>query len=161
MIELAIAAFASGGLAKGYAAFQQARIQNLQLQYQQDIAERNAEMALFEEDYIKEMAAVNEKKQRDKVSQFLGAQRVQMGASGFTVGSATFQDMIDTTVVLGELDALAIRYDGELAAWRKREEAKRFRYEAEILETAKIQPELALGLSLLGSGAKGAQIFGT
>jgi len=155
-----LAAFGASSLLSAFSAYQQAEIQNRLAAYSASAARLNADLARRDGDFAFKAALKDEKKHRDQLQQFIGSQRARMGASGFSVESASFEDTIDTSAVLGELDALAIRYEGELAQWRAQQEARLLEFQADVAETTKTSPFLAAGTSLLGSGARGISFFG-
>ena len=160
MLPIAIAAFAAGSALQAFSSYRQAQIENIKADYSAAAARYNAGLALMEGDYALDAARKEEKRTREQVDQFIGAQRARMGSSGFSVESASYEDIIDSTAVMGELDALAIRHEGKLAKWRAGEEAKMLEYQADIYETTKVSPGMALTTSLLTSGAQAGATFG-
>ncbi len=94
--------------------------------YQAKVSVANAKSAEMEAEYAKDIAHKKEGEQRQKTKRFAAKQRAAMASSGLVVGAGSFGDILADTALIGEVDALAIRHEGELAAWRAREQAKQF-----------------------------------
>ena len=117
IIGVALAAF--GLQQQGVAA----RAQN---RFQANVAKANQKSAEMEADFAQDIAHKKESEQRQKTRRFAASQRAKMASTGFIVGEGSYGDILEDTAVLGEVDALAIRHEGDLAAWRARETAKQF-----------------------------------
>ncbi len=117
IIGVALSAF--GMQQQGVAARAQSR-------YQSNVAKANAKSAEMEASFAKDVAHKKEGEQRQKTRRFEAAQRARMASTGFVVGEGSFGDILEDTALIGEVDALTIRHEGDLAAWRSREQAKSF-----------------------------------
>ena len=111
----AIAAAAIGAGATVYSADQQRRAGNQQADYNANVAEEEAKAARAKAEY-------DEKAHRENVRKILATQRALYGKSGVSMEGSPLMVMEDTQKQ-GELDALAIRYGGDVASARARSEA--------------------------------------
>lgn len=136
---------------QGYTSFRQAQQQNQQLRFQALIAEQNAGIARREGRLAREVAFRVEIDSRRQTEQLLGIQRTKMAASGFVVGEGTFGVLLDETAILGEADALAIQYEGELEQFRKEREAVGLEQRAGALRASTVDPFLVGATGFLGS----------
>ena len=87
--------------------------------YNADVAEQNAIA-------IKNQNEVNEQAHRDNIRKILSSQRALYGRSGVTMEGSPLLVQLDTAEQ-GELDALAIRYGGDVAAAKERSTANLYR----------------------------------
>jgi hypothetical protein len=101
---------AAGSLQEGQAAAQAAS-------YNAKIADQNAKLAEFQ-------AAEEERRQRVLGRKEMGAIEAAIGASGAGADSLSFQDVFAESARNAELDALTIRYGGQIKAKAFREEAR-------------------------------------
>jgi hypothetical protein len=85
--------------------------------YNADVAKRNALIA-------RQQASANEAAQRRDASRALGKMRAGYGASGVVGSEGTPLDVLEDSVATAELDALNIRYSGELEAMGYQDEAR-------------------------------------
>lgn len=75
-------------------------------------------------------AVYEEKKHRDQVRRFIGTQRARYGASGVDISAGgSPMAVISDTVIKGEMDAMAIRYGGDVAAIQARNQASIARFQ--------------------------------
>ena len=98
-----------------YSADQQRRAGNQQADYNAAVAEEDAKAAKAKAEY-------DEKAHRENVRKILATQRALYGKSGLSMEGSPLLVMEDTEKQ-GELDALAIRYGGDVASARARSEA--------------------------------------
>ena len=112
--------------------------------YNADVAEQNAIA-------IKKQNEVNEKAHRDQIRKILSTQRAMYGQSGVTMEGSPLLVQMDT-VEQGELDALAIRYGGDVAAAKERSMANLYRMQGQQAST---MGAINAGTTLL-SGASSA-----
>jgi hypothetical protein len=110
---VAAAVIAAG--AGAYSADQQRRAGNQQADYNAAVAEEDAKAAKAKAEY-------DEKAHRENVRKILATQRALYGKSGLSMEGSPLLVMEDTEKQ-GELDALAIRYGGDVASARSRSEA--------------------------------------
>lgn len=110
--------------------------------YNAQLAERNAVIA-------RQQAAANEDAQRRHANRVLGRMRSGYGASGVTSEGSPL-DVLEDSVAEAELDALNIRYQGELGAMGYQSEAAMQRTAG---KNAMRQGYFRAAGSLLGAGA--------
>lgn len=115
---------------------------------QQEAYNYNAQVA--EETAVQEQkkSAYDEQMHRAEVRRILSTQRALYGKSGVTIEGSPLLVMEDTAKQ-GELDALAIRYGGDVAAARARSEASLLRMQGENVREASYYQA---GSTLLGGG---------
>ena len=110
---IAAAVAAAGSTA--YSADAQRRAGNQQADYNAAVAEEDAKAAKAKAEY-------DEKAHRENVRKILATQRALYGKAGLSMEGSPLLVMEDTEKQ-GELDALAIRYGGDVASARSRSEA--------------------------------------
>lgn len=124
---------------------------------QEKVAEYNA--AVAEQGAIAEeqKAAYEEEAHRKKVKSILSSQQAAYGATGVDMEGSPLLVMEDTAAQ-GELDALAIRYGGDVAAAQKRSQANLYRMQGKNARTAGY---INAGTSLLTGAANiGNSLYG-
>lgn len=118
------AAAAIGGIQAGNAAAASARAG-------QNAANYNAQMMEYNAANQRAVAAQQEDAQRRQARQILGAQRAAVSQSGIgLMGSAA--DIMQQSATDAELDALSLRYEGDLRARGMLAEAEQSRYQGQI-----------------------------
>jgi hypothetical protein len=115
---------------------------------QQQMAEYNAQVAQNEAIAAQQKAAYDEKAHRRQMAQLKGQQRAGAAASGGEL--LDMGDVFDMTAEEAELDALAIRYGGQMGAAAARQRATLARMEG---AAAKQKSYSEAGSTLL-TGAK-------
>lgn len=86
----------------------------------------------------------------------IGAQRARMGASGVVADTGSFLDLSLDTAKMGELDAMALQEEGELAAWRARAQGTNYQAQSALYGASKTSPwASATGTLLSGLGQAG------
>ena len=138
-----IAVVAGVAAYSAYSSYRQAQLTNAQKRAQARVAEMNAETALLEGDLALKAALGLESESRRQTEQLIGAQRATMSATGFVVGEGSFADILESSVVLGEIDAAVIEFEGELTKFRKEKEARSLRAEARALRASQEDPAMA------------------
>lgn len=136
-----------------FSGYRQAQIGNAQKRAQAKIAEINAETAELEGDLALKAAFGIEHESRQQTKQLIGTQRAAMSGTGFAVGEGSFGDILETSAVLGEMDAMVIRFEGDITKFRKQKEARTLRSQARALKASQQDPILAGLGSALGSAA--------
>ena len=136
-----LAAFGAGiGFLGG---FQRAQAENRSLDFQADLAELNASIALEEAEFTEKFAMRSELQFRVQSEQFISAQKVQAAASGFSIETGSIRELLTQSEVLAEADALAIRFKGEFEAFKSRRQAQTLGRQADIFRSSKTDPLLA------------------
>ena len=116
---------------------------NKEAKYNAQIREQDAIAA-------KNKAAYDETMHRDRVRKLLSSQKALYGRSGVSLlGSPEL--VMEETAAQGELDALAIRYGGDVEASRNRSEATLSRMRGKSASTSGYA---SAGSSLLTAGSK-------
>ncbi len=117
---------------------------------QQKAAEASADTAEEAAAATREKAAYDEKMHREKMQKILSSQQAAYGTSGVTTEGSPLLVMEDTARQ-GELDALAIRYGGDVEAAQKRSAANLYRMQGNTAMTSGI---IGAGSSLLSGATK-------
>jgi hypothetical protein len=114
-----------------YGAYQQGQAQEANLKYQaesdrynRDIQARNATLA-------RQQAGAREEAQRRRAKQFMGEQQAQLSQAGAGL-SGSYADVIGQSAADAELDALNIRYEGELQAMGLLEQSQQSELSARV-----------------------------
>lgn len=121
-IEYVALAASLAGTGMAYAA------QRQQAQQAEDIGKYNAQLGEIQAKSAEDQGVVAADQQRAKIRQIIGQQKAAMGASG--VEGASFNKIIDDTVVAGEEDINMIRLNAAREAWGIRTGAIRDRWQA-------------------------------
>ncbi len=116
--------------------------------YNADVADANARAA-------QDKAAYDEKMHKESVRKILASQRALYGKSGLSSEGSPLLVMEESTKA-GEMDALAIRYGGDIAAAKERSSANLLRMQGKNIKTAGY---IGAGSTLL-AGASQAMSYG-
>lgn len=148
---MGIGASAAGAIMSAGGAYQQAQGQRSALQYQASVARSNAVLAGHQASDAITQGQTVEGNQRLKTGQMAGRQRAQMAANGVDLGEGNASDILTTTKLMGERDALQIHDTAMMQAWGYRTQQQSFLDDAARGEGAAdaISPWLAAGTSLL------------
>lgn len=122
---------------------------------QSKAADYNAKVADVEAENARNKAAYEEQAHRENLKRILSSQQALYGKAGVDM-SGTPLLVMEETAKQGELDALAIRYGGDVAAARARSEANLYKMKS---SSAKSTGYMAAGSSLL-TGASKAYSYG-
>ena len=139
-----------------YSSYRQTQISNAQKRAQARVAAMNAETAEMEGDLAIKTSVRLESESRRQTSQLIGEQRAAMSATGFAVGEGSFANVIEGSVVLGEMDAAVILYEGELEKFRRQREAASLRAKAKALRDSQQDPAMA---GIAGGLSAAASLF--
>jgi hypothetical protein len=113
-------------------------------------AEANARISEADAAAAENKAAYDETLHRERVRKILSGQRAAIGKSGVTMEGTPLL-ALEETAKAGELDALAIRYGGDVEASRSRSQAA---IERQAGKTAKRASYFQAGSTLLTGGAR-------
>jgi hypothetical protein len=98
-------------------------------------AQSNADALTQQADAENRAAGAREEQQRRQARQFLGGQRASLAQAGIGLTGSAY-DINRQSAVNAELDALNIRYEGQLAAKGLRDQATMQRFEGKQARTA-------------------------
>lgn len=152
MIAAIVAAVSA--VAGAYSAKKAQEAENAKLDYQARIARLNAEFAKTEGDLNYQSALREEQVLRGETENVFSNQINAYSATGVKVSSKSAQDSYFRTLWLGEQDAYAIRFKGELDRWKGNAQADILEEQASMYEAGKGDPNEALLLGLLGGASK-------
>ena len=112
---------------------------------QERLAERNAQIAKQQATQIEQEAAFEEGRKRSETQRLKASQRAAQGAAGGGVDTGSNLLVLEETATLGELDALTIRYRGDVQARRVRAQAETDIFEGQIAQqTGRLQAGTSL-----------------
>lgn len=103
---------------------------------QRRAANQNADIQEQAADAARKKAAYDEQMHRERIEKILSAQRALYGKSGVDMSSGSALLVAEDTASQGELDALAIRYGGDVDAARLRSGANLSRMQGSDAQTA-------------------------
>lgn len=106
-----------GTLISGAGAIYSANAQKAEARYSRQIAERNATI-------VQQQAAVSEAAARRDGRRAIGKIQAGYGASGVVGNEGSPLDVLENSATEAELDALTIRYNGELGAMGYKDDAR-------------------------------------
>lgn len=145
----------------GIGAAQQAGAQNAQAEYNAQVAENNAKNAQAEADYARAQGWRNANEKRKETAQLIGKQRAKMGASGAVADSGSFLDVSLSTVEQGEMDAMSLAQEGDMAAWTAELQRNNYLQNANMSRASKVSTSGVLAGSLLSGAAQvGSAYYG-
>lgn len=119
---------------------------------QSDMANYNAKVANQNAEAIEDKAAYDARMHNQEVRKMLATQRSLYGKSGVSSEEGSPLLVMDDTVKQGAMDALAIRYGGDVEAAKARSQANLFKMQGKNIMTAGM---MGAGTTLL-SGAGNA-----
>lgn len=138
-----------------YSALQQGQQQSAAMKQQAEAEERNQRLLTEQARTARQQAGLDEEAQRRQNRQFLATQRAAIGQSGIGFGG-TPGLLQEDSAMQAELDALNIRYGGELQASNLLNQARESGISSSILKTNARQAMrggiIRAGTSLLSSG---------
>ena len=143
--------------------YNNAKLQKTQLGVQADIARLNAGLA---EKSAQGALARGEREQqaaRLSTAQLKSRQRATLAANGVDLGVGSAANILDSTDLLGEVDANTIAANAVRSAWGYRLQSTSLENQANIADATagSISPTAAAFTSLLGSGAQVASSWYT
>ena len=143
-------------------AIQQGKAAEANAQSQANAARYNAQVKEMQAGVERQQANVREDQQRRKARQILGQQQAAVAQSGTGFMGSNI-DVIDQSSYAAELDALTIRYEGEMRAKGLLAEAEQEEYYAKSAlvagKNAKRASYVAAGSALLSGAAAGYKGF--
>jgi len=134
---------------------------NAQAKYQGQVAANNAITAENEAQYAQATAERNANAKKREMLTVIGAQRAAEGSTGAVVDSGSFMDVRLDTAERGTMDAMALLQEGDLAAWRARNQAANFTAQSGLYDAASKTSALmpVAGSLLSGAGNIGANWY--
>lgn len=136
--------------------YNQAKTQKASLMYEAAVASNNAKMADYQGSQALLIGQQLEQNERLKTAQSIGSARTAMAANGIDLGEGTANDVLTTTTMMGERDALTIKDNAARQKWAYSVQAMNYRAEAQTDQAMSdsIDPTMAAVGSLL-TGATG------
>lgn len=142
---------AVGAIQQGNAAMAQARAQ-------QNAANYNAQVKTNQATIERQQANAREEQQRRQARGLLGKQRAALTQAGIGLGGSVL-DLEEQSAIRAELDALTIRYEGDIKSKGLLASAEQDRYEGEVAlvagKNAQKAAYISAGASILSGAASG------
>jgi hypothetical protein len=160
---LTTAAFMVGSAAyKAVGSYNGAKAQKSALNSEAVADQQNAKIAEWEASQAIQNGQTEEESKRLEIGGLVGRERAAMGASGTDLGYGSNTDILTTTKVLGERDALQIRDNALRTAWGYRTEGTGYGNKASMAAAgaSSVRPWASGLTSLLGSAASSGFSFG-
>lgn len=117
MCDVSTAVYAAAAVFSAYAANEQGKQSQYNLNYQAKVDQNNAQIQSFAADDAAKRGQLAEDAHRDRVRQVLGTQKAAMAASGGDLTDQSSINVLSDTSRAGELDALTIRANAAREAW--------------------------------------------
>jgi len=136
--------------------YNQAEAQQQTLNYEASVAANNAAIANYQAGLALTIGQQNEEAERERTAATFSDQRAAMAANGVDLGTGSPTEVLASTKLVGERDALTIRDNAARQAWAYRNNAASYLSEKSADEATKgaISPTgAALGSLLTGAGA--------
>lgn len=153
---MGMSASVAGAVTSAGSAYSAAQGQRSALAYQASVARSNAVMAGHQASDTIVQGQAAEGNQRLKTGQLTGNQRAHLAASGVDLGEGNANEVLSTTKLMGERDALQVHDNAMMAAWGYRTQQQNFLDDAQNDERTadSISPWMAAGTSLLTGATK-------
>ena len=167
-IALGVGAVAGvAGTALGaVSSYQQGKAQAAAANYQAQVARENQRIAMNNAAMTRQEGIEEARRQRIATLQEVGKQQTELAANGVEVGYGSSLDIIESTQMLGELDALTIEYNSEkrarnyeIDAWDFGNESRLATFQARNAKSAGTMGLIAGGLKTVGSIASSVAGF--
>lgn len=153
---LGMAGQVGGAMLGAFGSYNQAKGQQGALDYEAQVARNNATLADYQAGLTLQNGQVQEENQRLKTAAMFGTQRAGLAANGVDLGSGSANEVLATTSMMGERDALTIRDNAARQAWAYRNQAASYGAEASAAQASAdaINPfTSAAGSLLTGAGS--------
>jgi hypothetical protein len=144
----------AGAGAGAIGAFREQSAENAAIEYTSGLLETNSKTRELQAINAEKIGAIKKSELKSQVNLLAGAQRAAFGASGAVVDEGSAFDVTQATEIMGVQDAMTLEYNTAQEAFGLRAEAADLRAQAAGLRMRKGSPELAAGMSLLGSGTQ-------
>lgn len=152
MIAQAVVAAVSAA-ASANAQRQGAKAQQAAANYNAQILEQNAATE-------RQQANLREETQRRQARQVLGAQAASLAQAGIGLGGGSAADLMEQSATNAELDALSIRYEGDMRARGLLASAEQERYQGRVAGYNARQASISGGLGVASSVLGAASSYG-
>lgn len=152
-IVASTAVTAVGAIQQGMAASAQGAAQQGAMQYNSVVKQQNAELAV-------QQAGAREVQQRRNARQLLAQQRAALAQAGIGVGFGSALDVEEQSAIRAEMDALNIRYEGELQARGLLAAAQQDVFQGDMARSAGRNAQTASYISAGASLLSGAAQYG-
>jgi len=144
-----------GTLFGAYSQYQQGKAQQQAANYQADIEDRNAKLAMRQAEDATARGAQEELNLRRQTAKLKGSQIAAIGASGGDLSGSAI-DLLTDTAHQSELDAANIRYNSQRERWGYEVQASNHRGQANAYRAAASNAKKAGTMGAVGSLLTGA-----
>lgn len=153
LAQMSMIGSVAGAATSGIGAYYGARSNQLNLQQQAFMSDLNARQAEKEAQYTLDRGQKQIGQLTLKAGQLKSSQRARMAANGIDLGEGNAAEILASTDIMKESDALTISADATRSAWNSRIQATNYANDAMIKRTSAetISPFSSMATSLLGS----------
>lgn len=150
-----------GALSSAYGAYASARAQRNQLKFQSSMDQINAQLAEKSAEGALLTGQAKEQAQRLRTANLKSTQRNNLTANGIDLSSGTAQNILNTTDIMGDIDANTIAANAVRSAWGYRTQAVNYNNNAnmESANASGINPASSAFTSMLGSATQVAPMW--
>lgn len=156
LITAITATVAAGGLT-AYGQIQQGKAASAAATYQAAVDRNNAVIAKHQADDAIKRGEIKEKQHRQLIAQMIGDQTAAFAANNVALDEGSPLDVIADTAMIGELEALTIRYNAEREAQGFLQQEQNLQAQSNLrlleAENARTGSLLAAGGTVLGTAA--------
>ncbi len=150
LVTAALVTSAVGAMTSAGGALMNASAQSAAASYQAQVAQNNAKYAQQNATLALQQGAVQEAAQRQKTAQMVGTERAVMGANDIEMNSGSPLQVQRSTVETGDLDALTIRSNAQIASTNDLQQSANFTAQAGLLSA---QSSWAMDAGMFGAGS--------
>jgi hypothetical protein len=146
---------AASAAMSAYGAYNSAKGQQQQLDYQGKVADANAKRAEFAAQDAEERGQKEGQLARQRANAMTGAQRANLAARGMDLTGGSALSLLEDTEYLGAVDQATVKDNTSKEAWRIRNQRDDYSSSAAANRTGagNVNPGLSLATSLVNSGA--------
>jgi hypothetical protein len=137
--------------------YKEALAHNLAVQYQEDMLERNAQLADADVERIQTTGHEDVSNTLQKTRGFLGSQKSAAAAAGVSVWGGSVAEIQATTIERGLTLADKIARKAKRDAIQMGMQAMQYRMQAQIVKTTKVSPGWVIAETMIGGAVAGGQ----
>jgi hypothetical protein len=154
-IGIPLILMAASAAVSAYGAYNTAKGQQQQLDYQGKVADVNAKRAEFAAQDAEERGQRESQQARQRANAMTGAQRASLAARGMDLTGGSALSLLEDTEYLGAVDQTTITNNTNKEAWRLRNQREDYQSSAQANRTGagNVNPGLSLATSLVNSGS--------
>lgn len=159
---MGMTAFVAGTAIQAVSSYNGAKAQQSALSSQAGADKQNEQIADWQASIAEQNGQAEEQRSRLETAGLYGRQRAALGANGVDLGYGSANDILTTTKLMGEEDAMTIHDNALRTAWGYRTQGVSYgnRAAMDAAGASSIHPFMSAAGSLLGSASKSGFNFG-